>query len=262
VDGIAAPRGEDDSTGAAFCFLPPRCGGRTSHTLEVALVVVGGKTPSEVETALLEFQAAGFTVVRGGRVDPTGIEGDVVFGLEGEQAAALQDADARGLRYVLVHLGPDDGEVEGSYVRAHHRVGTEELPELARRLRGRARLEVTCLAFGYKNGVPTDSSWVVDSRCLDNPYWVPELKPLDGRDERVREYVLRQPAAASLLEGLEKVLVPLLPEYGGRGHTQLTLAFGCTGGRHRSVVLAEEMGRRLSSLPDVEVKVRARELDG
>jgi UPF0042 nucleotide-binding protein len=103
---------------------------------------------------------------------------------------------------------------------------------------------------------------VVDSRFLDNPYWVPELKPLDGRDERVREYVLRQPTAATLLEGLEKVLVPLLPEYRGRGHTQLTLAFGCTGGRHRSVVLAEEMARRLSSLPDVEVKVRARELDG
>jgi P-loop ATPase protein family len=228
----------------------------------MALVVVGGKTPSEVETALGEFRAAGFTVVRGGRVDPTGIEGDVAFGLEADRADALRDADARRLRYVLVHLGPDDGEAEGSYVRAHHRVGIEELPELARRLRGRARLELTCIAFGYKNGVPKDSSWVVDSRFLDNPYWVPELKPLDGRDERVREYVLRQPTAASLLEGLEKVLVPLLPEYRGRGHTQLTLAFGCTGGRHRSVVLAEEMARRLSSLPDVEVKVRARELEG
>jgi hypothetical protein len=228
----------------------------------VALVVLGGKTPAQVETALLEFEAAGFTVVRGGTVDPTGTDGDVAFGLQSNRAEALRDADARGLRYVLVHHGPDDGEPEGSYVRAHHRVATEELPELARRLRGRARLELTCLAFGYKNGIPTDSSWVVDSRCLDNPYWVPELKPLDGRDPRVREYVLSQPAAASLLEGLERVLVPLLPDYRSRGHRALTLAFGCTGGRHRSVALAEEMARRLSSLPDVEVRVRARELDG
>jgi RNase adaptor protein for sRNA GlmZ degradation len=228
----------------------------------MALIVVGGKTPSQVETALREFEAAGFAVVRGGRVDPVGAGGDLAFGLEGSGAEALRDADGRGLRYVLVHHGPDDGEADGSYARAHHRVETAELPELARRLRGRARLELTCLSFGYKNGIPQGSSWVVDSRCLDNPYWVPELEPLDGRDARVREYVLRQPAAASLLEGLERVLVPLLPEYRSHGHAELTLAFGCTGGRHRSVALAEEMARRLSSLPEVDVRVRARELDG
>ena len=116
------------------------------------------------------------------------------------------------------------------------------------------------LAFGYKNGIPEDSAWVVDSRCLDNPYWVPELKPLDGRDPRVREYVLGQPVAGRLLDGLEAMIVPLLPEYSRRGRMELTIAFGCTGGRHRSVALAEEMARRLSQLDEVEVRVRAREL--
>lgn len=226
----------------------------------MSLVVLGGTTQEQVEEALREFEAAGFAVKRGGIVDPDGGEGDVAFALQGEGAAALHDADARGLRYVLVHHGPDDGEPEGTYARAHHRVENRELPELARRLRARSRLEVTCLAFGYKNGIPAESAWVVDSRCLDNPYWVPELKPLDGRDARVREYVLGQAAAGRLLDGLERLIVPLLPEYSARGRMELTIAFGCTGGRHRSVALAEEMARRLSLLPELEVRVRARDL--
>jgi hypothetical protein len=226
----------------------------------VSLVVLGGTTSERVEAALREFEVAGFTVKRGAGVEPDGGEGDVAFALPGGGAEALRDADARGLRYVLVHHGPDDGEPEGTYARAHHRVESRELPELARRLRARSRLEVTCLAFGYKNGIPAESAWVVDGRCLDNPYWVPELKPLDGRDPRVRDYVLGQPVAGRLLDGLEAVLVPLLPEYTRRGRMELTIAFGCTGGRHRSVALAEEMARRLSPLAEVEVRVRARDL--
>jgi P-loop ATPase protein family len=226
----------------------------------VSLVVLGGASSERVEAAVREFQAAGFTVRRGAGLEPDGAEGDVAFALQGGAAEALRDADARGLRYVLVHHGPDDGEPEGTYARAHHRVESRELAGLARRLRARSRLEVTCLAFGYKNGIPEDSAWVVDSRCLDNPYWVPELKPLDGRDPRVRQYVLGQPVAGRLLDGLEAVIVPLLPEYSSRGRMELTIAFGCTGGRHRSVALAEEMARRLSQLDEVEVRVRARDL--
>jgi UPF0042 nucleotide-binding protein len=90
---------------------------------------------------------------------------------------------------------------------------------------------------------------------------VRELKPLDGRHPKVREYVLRQPAALQLLAGLEALLLPLLPEYRRRGRTELTLGFGCTGGRHRSVVLAEEMGRRLRAGAEIDVECRARELD-
>jgi hypothetical protein len=227
----------------------------------MALVVVGGASPDHVEQALNAFQAEGFTALSGEKVEPLEGDADVVFGLPPEGAPALRDADRRGLRYVLVHNGPDGGEPEGSHARAHHRVEAAELPALARRLRGRARMEVTCLAFAFKNGLPPESGWVVDARCLDNPYWVPELKPLDGRHPQVRDYVLRQPAAACLLDGLEATLAPLLGEYRGRGRMELTVAFGCTGGRHRSVVLAQEMARRLSALPELDVVFLARDLE-
>jgi UPF0042 nucleotide-binding protein len=171
----------------------------------------------------------------------------------------LRDADARGIRYVLVHHGQDDGLAEGTYARAHHRVDAAQLPELARRLRSRERMLVTCLAFGYRNGIPEGSAWVVDTRFLDNPYWVPELKPLDGRDEPVREYVLGQPGAVRLLDGLQATVEPLLAEYRARGRMELTIAFGCTGGRHRSVVLAAEMARRLACVEGIDVEFTARE---
>jgi rhodanese/phosphatase family RapZ-like protein len=227
----------------------------------MALVIVGGASPEHIERALSAFQAEGFAALRWEKAEPGREDGDAVFGLPEESAPALRDADRRGLRYVLVHNGPDDGEPEGSYARAHHRVEASDLPELARRLRGRSRMEVNCLAFAFKNGLPPESGWVVDARCLDNPYWVPELKPLDGRDPKVRDYVLRQPAAACLLDGLEATLAPLLAEYRSRGRMELTVAFGCTGGRHRSVVLAQEMARRLKALPELDVVFRARDLE-
>ena len=232
------------------------------YGLWVKLVIVGASTEVQLDEALGAFGDAGFTVRRGTRVDATSLEGDVAFGLLGPSAPALQEADERGLRYVLVHIGPDDGEPEGTYSRAHHRVESPQLAELARRLRSRERMELTCLAFAFKNGIPVESGWVVDTRFLDNPYWVPELKPLDGRDPRVREYVLGQPAAGCLLDGLEATIAPLLAEYSRQGRMELTMAFGCTGGRHRSVALAQEMARRLGALPEVDVAFRARDLEG
>jgi hypothetical protein len=226
----------------------------------VRLVIVGAPTPAQLEEALAAFGAAGFVVLRGIRVEPGSNDGDVAFGLAGRASAALREADQQGLRYVLVHHGADDGDPEGTYGRAHHRVVTAELPELAARLRSRTRMELTCLAFAFKKGIPVESGWVVDTRFLDNPYWVPDLKPLDGRDPRVREYVLRQPGAGCLLDGLEATLVPLLPDYRRQGRMELTIAFGCTGGQHRSVALAQEMARRLSALPEVDALFRARDL--
>ena len=89
--------------------------------------------------------------------------------------------------------------------------------------------------------------------------------PFDLRvpfDPRVREYVLGQPAAGCLLDGLEATIAPLLAEYSRQGRMELTMAFGCTGGRHRSVALAQEMARRLGALPEVDVAFRARDLEG
>jgi hypothetical protein len=222
----------------------------------VALVIVGGADAARVEAAAAAFEAEGWARAREVAV------WDVADGvLATRDPDILREADALGIRYVLVHHGPDDGVAEGTYARAHHRVEGAELPELARRLRSRERLLVTCLAFAFKNGIPGDSAWLVDTRLLDNPYWVPELRSLDGRDPRVRDYVLGQPAAGALLDGLEATLVPLLPAYAERGRLELTIALGCTGGRHRSVALAAELARRLGQVEGIEVACRFRELD-
>jgi RapZ C-terminal domain len=221
----------------------------------VALVIVGGPCTERLDAAVRAFEAEGWAPARDVRRLP---DGDGV--LATRDPAVLREADALGIRYVLVHHGEDDGVPEGTYARAHHRVELAQLPELARRLRSLDRPLVTCLAFAFKNGIPEGSSWVVDARFLDNPYWVPELRPLDGRDPRVRSYVLGQPAAGTMLDGLEATLVPLLAQYAARGRTQLTVAFGCTGGHHRSVVLAAEMARRLESVEGVDVEFRARDL--
>jgi hypothetical protein len=164
--------------------------------------------------------------------------------------------DRDGVRYTLVHVGEDDGAEGGSHQRAHHRIALAEAPGLAERLQPRARPLVTCLAFAYKRGLPEDATWLVDVRFLENPYWVPELRERTGDDPAVVDYVLAQPAAAELLDRLERDLRWALPKY---RHDHLVVAFGCTGGRHRSVVIAREMARRLQDL-DADLEVVARDL--
>lgn len=165
--------------------------------------------------------------------------------------------DSAGLRYTLVHVGPDDGEPEGSFARAHHRIALDQAPVLAQRLQPRERKRVTCLAFAYKSGLPQDAAWLIDVRFLDNPYWVEELLPMDGRDPAVATYVLRQAAAVELMDRLEAALRWVIPLY---QRDELTVAFGCTGGRHRSVALAAEMARRLGDMGSVDVEFVARDL--
>lgn len=222
----------------------------------MALVIVGG-SPERVEIALKVFESEGFT--RTGEMADG--EANRVLGLPGGGAEALREADARGTTYLLVHHGPNDGQAEGTYERAHHRVESRQLRELARRLLTRGRLLVTCLAFAYKNGIPDGCAWLVDVRFLDNPYWVPELRPLDGRDAAVRDYVLRQPAAGRLLDGLQTTFEAVLDEYRRRGRMELIFGFGCTGGRHRSVAMAAAMAERLRRRDDIDVELRARDLE-
>jgi RNase adapter protein RapZ len=106
-------------------------------------------------------------------------------------------------------------------------------------------MQTTVLSFGYKHGLPLDADLVLDCRFLPNPHWVDELRPLTGLDEAVRDYVLRQPAAREFLANLETLLVQLVPAYVTEGKAYLTIALGCTGGRHRSVAIAEEVARLL-----------------
>ena len=214
------------------------------------LVFVAG---SDLEAAVHAFAGAGFAV------GEEGADGDRMVPLAGDATLALKAADAAGSKYDLVHVGPDDGAPEGSHARAHHRVAAAELPALAKRLRTREKLLVRCIAFGYKHGLPAAADWVVDARFLDNPYWVEELRPQTGLDPAVRRYVLAQPAAGELLDNLERTMAGLIPAYRSQGRQELTIAFGCTGGHHRSVVLATELAHRLSS-GEVDVETEYREL--
>jgi len=122
------------------------------------------------------------------------------------------------------------------------------------------KLLVRSIAFGYKHGLPPGADWVVDARFLDNPYWVEDLRPQTGLDPAVRRYVLAQPAAGELLDNLERTMAGLIPAYRSQGRQELTIAFGCTGGRHRSVVLAAELARRLGAGEQVDVETEFREL--
>ncbi len=106
-------------------------------------------------------------------------------------------------------------------------------------------MQTSVVSFGYKHGLPLDVDLVLDCRFLPNPYWVDELRPLTGLDEPVRDYVLDQPDAKEFLSRVDELLELLLPAYVREGKSYLTLAVGCTGGNHRSVVIAEELGALL-----------------
>jgi UPF0042 nucleotide-binding protein len=119
---------------------------------------------------------------------------------------------------------------------------------------------VTVLSFGYKYGLPSDADHVADCRFLPNPFWVPELKSLTGKDAPVRDYVLGLPGAEDFVTGYVAALVPVLDGYGRENKRHATIALGCTGGKHRSVAIAEELGRRLAALPGIAVSVKHRDL--
>ena len=110
---------------------------------------------------------------------------------------------------------------------------------------GSPAMRVTVMSFGFKHGVPRDVDTLFDARFLPNPHWVDELRPLTGLDREVRDYVLCQPAAKELLDRLDDLLGFLLPAYRREGRAYLTVAVGCTGGRHRSVALVERLAERV-----------------
>ncbi len=223
----------------------------------MTLVVVGTVSSQDLDRDLDVFEDAGFVRLRDFATIP---EADAVLGVSGGGVELLGDADRIGLKYVLVHEGRSDGHPGGTYERAHHRVELAELMELAQHLRSRPRPLVTCMAFGYKNGAPADAALLIDARFLDNPYWEPDLRDRTGRDQEVVEYVMRQPAAQKLLTDLERMVRDLLPLYHEKGRTHLVVAFGCTGGRHRSVVLASEMARRLHDVDGIDVDFVTRDI--
>jgi RNase adapter protein RapZ len=113
---------------------------------------------------------------------------------------------------------------------------------------GSVEMAISVVSFGFKHGLPTDVDLVFDLRFLPNPHWVDELRPYTGLDAPVRDYVLGNPVTQEFLSKLDDLLAMLLPAYVKEGKAYLSIAVGCTGGQHRSVAIAEELGRRLALL--------------
>ena len=120
---------------------------------------------------------------------------------------------------------------------------------------------ISCVSFGFRQGVPEDSDLVFDVRFLPNPHFVPEFRPLTGRDHRVAKYIRSFPQTREFISRISDLLVYLIPHYIHEGKSYLTIAFGCTGGQHRSVMIAEEVGKRLRR-SDYRVKVVHRDSPG
>lgn len=123
-----------------------------------------------------------------------------------------------------------------------------------------AGVQLTILSFGFKYGIPADADLVADMRFLPNPFWNPELRPFTGKDDVVSEYVLAQNGASEFIEYYVKALEPVLAGYQRENKRHATIAIGCTGGKHRSVAVAEELARKLRPVPGVAVSIRHRDL--
>ena len=121
-------------------------------------------------------------------------------------------------------------------------------------------MQTTVLSFGFKHGLPLDTDLVMDCRFLPNPHWIEDLRPLTGRDEPVAAYLRGQEVTEAFLAELVSLLELLLPAYVREGKSYLTIAFGCTGGRHRSVYIAERIAEALRE-QGVDPKVAHRDID-
>ncbi len=126
--------------------------------------------------------------------------------------------------------------------------------------RSRAPLVITLLSFGYKHGVPLDADLVFDVRCLPNPHFVPTLRRRTGRDRAVVQFMERDPSTRAFMDRLEEYLKYVVPYYIAEGKSYLTVAIGCTGGRHRSVMIAERLKKALTEVGGGRVRVRHRDI--
>lgn len=126
--------------------------------------------------------------------------------------------------------------------------------------RSRKQLMITMLSFGYKFGVPVDADLMFDVRCLPNPHFVPALRRRTGRDRAVAQFMEKDAATRDFIDRLEQYVRFAVPYYVAEGKSYLTVAIGCTGGRHRSVMIAERLRRALADLSGVRVRVRHRDI--
>jgi UPF0042 nucleotide-binding protein len=171
---------------------------------------------------------------------------------------------------VQASIGEERSRLEATREMADHVIDTtglsigqlkDRLLSVIPRSVANDELRIDIVTFGFKHGIPLEADLVFDVRFLANPYWEPQLKPLSGLEEPVRDFVLGQPAATRFLELVTELLELTAPGYRAEGKEQLRVALGCTGGYHRSIVLAEELASRLAKLPKASVAVFHRELE-
>ncbi|MBS1817714.1 MAG: RNase adapter RapZ [Acidobacteria bacterium] len=128
------------------------------------------------------------------------------------------------------------------------------------RERARAPLVVNVVSFGFKHGIPLDTDLLFDARCLPNPHFVPALRRRTGRDRAVVTFMLKDASTRAFIDRLAEYVQFAVPYYVQEGKSYLTVAIGCTGGRHRSVMIAERLREVLASVPDTRVRVKHRDI--
>lgn len=180
------------------------------------------------------------------RRHPAAVEGQGV--LEGIVAERGMLAEIRGMADLVVDTS--DLNVHELRDRMIGLLGDDEF----------AQLRVKVVSFGFKYGSPRDADMVMDVRFLPNPHWVEDLRPHSGLDAPVRDYVFGQPETAPFVAAFEQLLDIVVPGYVGEGKRYLTIAVGCTGGRHRSVAISEHVAAHLQATTDQPVVVAHRDL--
>ncbi len=252
--------------------------------------------PPEMIRSLVEL-----FVHKGSKVERAAVVSDVRGGVYFEALrAVVDDLDALGLRHHLLFLDAAEQTLVTRYKETRRRhplapqgsvaAGVTAERALLEPLRGRAdlvidttgmsaamlrekiaeellpreaagRLSVTFMSFGFKHGPPRDEDVAFDVRFLANPHYEPELRELTGLDEPVVEYIARDGRLAQLYDKLQELLDFLLPQYVAEGKAHLVVAVGCTGGRHRSVAIAEHLAARYRDDDDLDVTVAHRDID-
>jgi UPF0042 nucleotide-binding protein len=184
---------------------------------------------------ILYLEASNETLVRrfkeSRRPHPLSTSGEIVEGIEAERSALRE---LRGLAHKII----DTSNFSVAQLK-------QEIANLYGGNGDRERLAITAVSFGYKYGIPLDADLVIDVRFLPNPHYEPQLQPLTGLEEAVKDYVFEAPITGEFLSHLQNLFDFLIPQYIREGKTTLTLAIGCTGGKHRSVVLANWLGEQL-----------------
>ena len=180
------------------------------------------------------------------RPHPLGIDAPVKASLTTER---------RHLRQIrhMADLVIDTSRFNVHELRAH-------IIELFQKKESGRNILVSCISFGFKHGVPEDADLVFDVRFLPNPHFVPEFRGLTGRDPKVAKYIGSFPQTLEFIERISNLLIYLLPHYIHEGKSYLTIAFGCTGGQHRSVYCAERLAARLRDRCKVDVDIFHRDL--